>query len=32
MMMSWYVYALHINGPLRGESTSDWFIPLTKDQ
>ena len=30
-MMSWYRHALHITGPLWGESTGDQWIPLTKE-
>ena len=30
MMMSWHENTFHITGPLWGESTSQWWIPLTK--
>ena len=32
MMKLWYGSIFHITGPLLGESTSDWWIKLTKDQ
>ena len=31
-MMTSYGIVTHITGPLWGESTSNWWIPLTKDQ